>query len=106
MLDDTLVIAMGEFGRTPWLNEARGRDHYPRAWSMAMAGGGIKGGVVHGATDELGVDVTENHVDNRKLFATIFTALGIDPRQEYDLPDLPTFQRVEGDAEPIAEVLA
>jgi hypothetical protein len=106
MLNDTLVIAMGEFGRTPWLNEARGRDHYSTAWSLAMAGGGIRGGVVYGATDPLGFEVTENVVDNRRLFATIFRALGIDPSEEYDLPDLPTFQRVEGDSQPIAELLA
>lgn len=106
MLDDTLVIAMGEFGRTPWLNDARGRDHYPNAWSMAMAGAGIKKGVVHGATDEVGRNVVEGRVDNRRLFATIFSALGIDPHEEYDLPGLPTFRRVEDDAEPIAEVLA
>jgi hypothetical protein len=105
MLEDTLVIAMGEFGRTPWLNEARGRDHYSTAWSLAMAGGGIRGGVVHGATDKHGFDVTENVVDNRRLFATIFRALGLDPREEYDLPDLPTFHRVEGDARPIDELL-
>ncbi len=105
MLDDTLVIAMGEFGRTPWLNEARGRDHYPKAWSMAMAGGGIRGGVVHGATDELGVEVAEDHVDNHKLFATIYKTLGIDANESYDLPDLPTFYRVEGDVSPIHEVL-
>ena len=79
MLDDTLVIAMGEFGRTPWLNEARGRDHYPNAWSLAMAGGGIRGGVVYGETDRLGIKVKENVVDQRNLFATIFSALGIDP---------------------------
>ncbi|MFM7928801.1 MAG: DUF1501 domain-containing protein, partial [Pirellula sp.] len=48
MLQDTLVIAMGEFGRTPWLNEARGRDHYSKAWSMVMAGAGIRPGVVVG----------------------------------------------------------
>ncbi|MEW4528861.1 DUF1501 domain-containing protein [Maioricimonas sp. JC845] len=105
LLDDTLVIAMGEFGRTPWLNEARGRDHYPKAWSLAMAGGGIRGGVVHGATDELGIDMAESPVDNHQLFATIFTALGIDPDESYDLPDLPTFYRVEGDATPIASLL-
>lgn len=105
LLDDTLVIAMGEFGRTPWLNEARGRDHYAKAWSLAMAGGGIRGGVVHGATDELGFDVTEGETDNRRLFATIFTALGIDPDAAYDLPGLPTFFRVEGDAEPVREIL-
>ncbi|MCA9176332.1 MAG: DUF1501 domain-containing protein [Planctomycetales bacterium] len=106
MLDDTLVIAMGEFGRTPWMNEARGRDHYPRAWSMAMAGGGIRGGVVHGATDPLGFDVVEGQMDNRRLFATIFAALGIDPHEEYELPGLPTFHRVEEDAAPVAELLA
>ena len=71
-----------------------------------MAGAGIKGGVVHGATDELGVSVVEPHVDNRNLFATIFSALGIDPHEEYDLPGLPTFHRVEDDAKPVTEVLA
>ncbi len=105
MLEDTLVIAMGEFGRTPWLNEARGRDHYPNAWSMAMAGAGIKGGIVYGATDDLGVEVAENQVDNRRLFATIFRALGIEPHQEYDLPGLPTFHRVEENAKAIEEIL-
>lgn len=105
LLQDTLVIAMGEFGRTPWLNEARGRDHYPKAWSMVMAGAGIRPGVVYGATDPLGFEVVENAVDNRQLFATIFRALGIDPHQEYDLPGLPTFHRVEDGAEPIDDVL-
>lgn len=105
LLDDTLVIAMGEFGRTPWINDARGRDHYPNAWSMAMAGGGIQRGVIYGSTDALGVNVAENHVDNRKLFATIFSALGIDPRQTYNLPNLPTFHRVEGETQPIPELL-
>ncbi len=105
MLEDTLVIAMGEFGRTPWLNEARGRDHYPNAWSLAMAGAGVKPGVVYGATDKYGVEVVDGQVDNHRLFATIFSALGIDPHEEYDLPGLPTFQRVEEDAAPIAELL-
>ncbi|MCC2668943.1 MAG: hypothetical protein K0Q72_1414 [Armatimonadetes bacterium] len=106
LLDKTLVVMMGEFGRTPTLNDARGRDHYPNAWSMALAGCGIRGGVVYGATDENGVAVKENPVDQRRLFATIFTALGLDPHQQYDLPGLPTFYRVEGAAEPIREVLA
>ncbi len=105
MLQDTLVIAMGEFGRTPWLNDARGRDHYSKAWSMAMAGAGVRGGVVYGATDAMGFEVTANKVDNRQLFATIFQALGIDPQEEYNLPDLPTFHRVEGKVQPIAELL-
>ena len=77
LLDDTLVVAMGEFGRTPWINTSRGRDHYPRAWSLAMAGCGIAPGAVVGATDDEGVDVRESPFDERNLFATIFTALGI-----------------------------
>ncbi len=106
LLDKTLVLIMGEFGRTPTLNDARGRDHYPNAWSMAMAGCGIRKGVVYGATDTNGVDVKENPVDQRRLFATVFSALGLDPYQQYDLPGLPSFFRVEGNAEPVREVLA
>jgi uncharacterized protein (DUF1501 family) len=105
MLENTLVIAMGEFGRTPWLNLKRGRDHYPNAWSLALAGCGIRGGVVVGATDKLGVDVAEKPFNEQNLFATIFTALGLDPYAEYDLPNMPTFHRVEEKAQPIREVL-
>jgi hypothetical protein len=106
MLDSTLVVAMGEFGRTPWLNQARGRDHYDKAWSLMMAGCGIKRGVVVGATDADGVHVDGQAYNEKNLFATIFTALGIDPYAIYDLPDLPTFYRVEDRAEPIRGVLA
>ncbi len=106
LLDSTLVIAMGEFGRTPWLNPARGRDHYPNAWSMMMTGCGLKRGVVSGATDVDGVDVIEKPYNEQNLFATIFTALGINPYSEYDLPGLPTFHRVENKAEPIRDLLA
>lgn len=105
LLDSTLVVMMGEFGRTPWLNDARGRDHYPNAWSLALAGCGIRPGVVYGATDEDGIAVSENPVDQGRLFATIFAALGIDPHVEYDLPGLPTFHRVEDNAQPIHEIL-
>jgi uncharacterized protein (DUF1501 family) len=105
LLEDTLVVAMGEFGRTPWINQARGRDHYPDAWSFAMAGAGIKGGTVVGATDEMGIEVTDSPYDERNLFATIFSALGIDPHAEYDLPNFPTFHRVEEKIQPIEEVL-
>lgn len=106
LLDDTLVVMMGEFGRTPWLNASRGRDHYPNAWSLAMAGCGIKKGVVVGATDKDGIEVTDKPFNEKNLFATIFTALGIDPYKQYDLPNLPTFYRVEEKAEPIHEILA
>ena len=78
MIDDTLVVAMGEFGRTPWINQARGRDHYPNAWSLAMAGSGIKGGAVVGATDELGFSITNNPVHVHDLNATILQLLGFD----------------------------
>ena len=106
LLDSTLVIMMGEFGRTPWLNDARGRDHYPNAWSLALAGCGIRPGVVHGATDPEGFTVSENPVDQGRLFATIYHALGIDPHQPFDLPDdFPVFHRVEESAEPVREVL-
>lgn len=106
LLDSTLVIAMGEFGRSPWLNAARGRDHYPNAWSMMMTGCGLKRGVVTGATDADGVDVIEKPYNEQNLFATIFTALGINPYADYDLPGLPTFHRVENRAEPIRDILA
>ena len=106
LLDSTLVIAMGEFGRTPWMNASRGRDHYPHAWSMMMTGCGLKRGIVTGATDVDGVDVLEKPYNEQNLFATIFTALGIDPYAEYDLPGMPTFHRVENKAEPIRELLA
>jgi hypothetical protein len=106
LLDSTLVVMMGEFGRTPWLNAARGRDHYPDAWSLAMAGAGIRRGVVAGATDSDGVDVIEKPFDEKNLFATIFTALGIDPYAEYEERDIATFYRVEDHAAPIKEILA
>jgi hypothetical protein len=106
LLDSTLVIAMGEFGRTPWMNAARGRDHYPHAWSMMMTGCGLKRGVVTGATDADGVEVVEKPYNEQNLFATIFTALGLPPYEQYDLPGMPTFHRVEDEAEPIREILA
>jgi hypothetical protein len=106
LLDSTLVVAMGEFGRTPWLNTSRGRDHYPNAWSLMMTGCGLKRGVVTGATDADGVDVIERPYNEQNLFATLFTALGLDPHAEYDLPGMPTFHRVEDRAEPIRELLA
>lgn len=106
LLDDTLVVMMGEFGRTPWMNQARGRDHYPNAWSLALAGCGIRRGVVVGETDADGVDVVGTAFNEKNLFATLFSALGLDPYAEYDLPELPSFHRVEDRAEPIRAVLA
>jgi uncharacterized protein (DUF1501 family) len=106
MLENTLVVAMGEFGRSPWMNAARGRDHYPNAWSMMMTGTGLKRGVVVGGTDVDGVDPDGTSYNEQNLFATIFQALGIDPYAEYNLPGMPTFHRVEDAAAPIKELLA
>ena len=80
MLDNVLVIACAEFGRTPRINGHIGRDHWPEAWSVAMAGRGIKkGGVVAGKTNDKGTEVATDPVDIGGLFHTWFRALGIDP---------------------------
>jgi uncharacterized protein (DUF1501 family) len=77
LLEQTLVIWMGEFGRTPKMNNT-GRDHYSRAWSTVLAGGGIKGGQVIGKTDATGAAVTERPISVVDFFATVCTILGID----------------------------
>jgi len=83
LLEHTLVIWMGEIGRTPRVNNRSGRDHYVRAWSTALAGGGVKGGVVYGETDADGVDVKDNPVTEGDFFATVYKSLGIDPAIEH-----------------------
>ena len=83
LLESTLVIAMGEFGRTPKINPSLGRDHFASAWSVAMAGCGVQGGAVYGRTSADGMEVVDGEVGAGDLFATILTALGIDPHKEY-----------------------
>lgn len=83
MLDSTMVIVTGEFGRTPHLNAGGGRDHWPHVWSVVVAGGGIKGGQVVGASDEVGGHVAERSVTMGDLFATVYKAMGIDWTKEY-----------------------
>jgi uncharacterized protein (DUF1501 family) len=85
-LDRTLVIWMGEFGRTPRINPNNGRDHYPRVFSVVLAGAGIRGGQVLGATSDGGNDVRERPVPVADLFCTFCHALGIDPRKENSTP--------------------
>lgn len=80
LLKDTLVIWQGEFGRTPNINNRIGRDHYARAWTTVLAGGGVKAGYVHGKTSEDGRTVTDGLVSTGDYFATVFQALGINPR--------------------------
>src|SRR5262249_16937462 len=81
-LDKTLVIWLGEFGRTPRINGRTGRDHFPRAFSAALAGGGIKGGTVIGETSADGMDVKHRPVTVADLFCTFCHALKINPRKE------------------------
>jgi hypothetical protein len=78
LLDQTLVVWMGEFGRSPSLNGQRGRDHYPHAWSVALAGGGVRGGQVIGATDEKGRKIVERPIPIKNLFASLARAFEID----------------------------
>ena len=80
MLDDTLVVWGGEFGRTP-MAQGDGRDHHMKGFSMWLAGGGIKGGITHGATDELGYNAVENIVHVHDLHATMLHLLGIDHKR-------------------------
>ena len=82
MLERTMVIWMGEFGRTPRINARGGRDHFPNAFNVALAGGGIRGGQVIGKTDAGGERVTDRPVTVSDLFRTVYTALGIDSDYE------------------------
>jgi hypothetical protein len=82
LLESTLVVAMGEFGRTPQINANAGRDHWPDCYSIALAGGGIQGGAVWGASDHMGAYPAADPVTPADLAATIFWRFGIDPRAE------------------------
>jgi hypothetical protein len=79
MLDSTLVMVTTEFGRTPKINSTAGRDHYPKVFSIALAGGGIKRGHIHGASDPTGGEPESNPLTVPDLAATIYNQLGIDP---------------------------
>jgi uncharacterized protein (DUF1501 family) len=82
LLDSTLVLALGEFGRTPQVNREAGRDHWPDCFSVIMAGGGIRGGSVYGASDKIGAHPASDPVTPGDLAATIFTRFGLDPAAE------------------------
>jgi len=83
MLDETLVLWMGEFGRTPTVNGSEGRDHFTRAWSVALSGGGVAGARVVGETDEQGMAIRSRPVSVPDLFATVYSCFGVDPRKEF-----------------------
>jgi hypothetical protein len=103
LLQKTLVVCMGEFGRTPKINAVGGRDHWPNGFSLALAGGGIRGGRVIGVTDPEGVDGPKNPVSVGDLHATLLTAVGIDPQKVAQTPIGRTVRFAEG--KPVAALL-
>jgi uncharacterized protein (DUF1501 family) len=104
LLEHTLIITLAEFGRTPGINQSLGRDHFASAWSCSLTGCGIKPGV-YGKTDATGNKVAEGEVDAARLFATIYSALGINPHKNYYLGSRP-IPLVEPGTEAIKDVLA
>jgi hypothetical protein len=103
LLDETLVVMMGEFGRTPRFNDAAGRDHWPHCFSVVMAGGGIKGGQVYGSSDRIAAYPSSDPVSPEDLLATIYTRLGVDPHTLiHDQQDRPF---VLADGQPISGLL-
>lgn len=81
LLDDTLVVWGGEFGRTPMSEKGDGRDHNPSGFTMWMAGGGVRGGTVHGTTDEIGLHAVENRLHVHDIHSTILSLLGLDHKK-------------------------
>ena len=82
LLDETLVVWFGEFGRTPKINKNISRDHWPKCYTAMFAGGGIKGGAIHGASDKTGAFPDRDPVTPADLAATMYELLGIDPATE------------------------
>jgi uncharacterized protein (DUF1501 family) len=90
LLDETLVVWFGEFGRTPKFNGNAGRDHWGRVFSLALAGGGIRGGTVYGASDKHAAEPVKEVVEPKDLIATIFHCLGHAPETTvHDLQSRP-----------------
>lgn len=105
LLDETLVVCMGEFGRTPKVNAAGGRDHWPGCYGMLLAGGGIQGGRIVGASDELGAEPAENPLTPPDVIATIYTLLGISPGTEFPDPTDRPLKIVNGSGRFIEELV-
>ncbi len=104
MLDETLVVWTSEFGRTPWSQNTTGRDHNPKGYTSWLAGGGIRGGMVHGGTDEVGYKAVDSPHYYSDLHATILHQLGLDHRKMEVQGLARTFKLVE-DGSPIREII-
>jgi hypothetical protein len=105
LLEHTLVVTLSEFGRTPRINASLGRDHFASAWSASLSGCGVKGGSVYGESDEDGHRVKDGEIGAGELFATIFEAVGIDPKKEYHVGARPVPLTDPG-IKPVRDVLA
>ena len=105
LLDSTLIVWMGEFGRTPRINQNNGRDHWPRGFTVVLAGGGIKGGVIVGKTSADGVKIEEQPVTPAQLLATIYRASGIDPGKTNRSNRDTLIPLVEKGSEPLKQLL-
>jgi uncharacterized protein (DUF1501 family) len=104
LLDSTLVVAMGEFGRTPQLNARGGRDHWPGCWTILLAGGGVRGGRVVGSSDAIASEPHDRPVTPAEVAATVYRSLGVDLHTRLPGPDGRPIPLVE--AAPITELFA
>jgi hypothetical protein len=104
LLDSTMVCQLAEFGRTPKVNPAGGRDHWPQCWTMLFAGGGVKGGRVVGKSDEIGAYPAERPVEPGEVIATIYKSLGIDLETKLPGPQSRPFPVVDYGIKPIEEL--
>jgi uncharacterized protein (DUF1501 family) len=104
LLDDTLVCNLAEFGRTPRINPAGGRDHWPNCWTMYFAGGGVHGGRVVGKSDAIGAYPAERPVAPNEIVATIFHSLGLDLTADLPGPAGRPFPLVDSGTKPIMEL--
>ncbi|MBM3765916.1 MAG: DUF1501 domain-containing protein [Acidobacteria bacterium] len=86
LYDETMIVVMGEFGRTPHINAGLGRDHWPKCWSLALGGGGLRTGITVGKSDERAANVVERKTSIGDLFATVYKAMGINWTAEYMTP--------------------
>ena len=106
LLETTTIVWMGEFGRTPNINRAKGRDHFPNAWSVVVGGGGIRGGQVIGRTSANGMTVEDRPVNVAEVLMTVCRALGVDPMQQNMSNIGRPIRLVNPDAQPIKELLS
>jgi hypothetical protein len=104
MLETTMVLAFGEFGRTPKINPAGGRDHHPACWTALFAGGSVKGGQVVGASDEIGYAPKDRPVTPAEIAATVYHGLGIDLATELPGPQGRPMRLVDHGVEPISDL--